>query len=107
MSLPPKVIQPVYEDESEYERRVEFDMSRGTAKDGPLREKPFRGSLPAPGIKAKKENVRDREGRKGQPPPSSVLHGYKYASQHPKSILKRTESYPSPPYPTAGTLFCR
>src|SRR5208282_917587 len=33
-----------------------------------------------------------RDVRKGQPPPTSVLHGYKYPIQKPKSILKqRTE----------------
>jgi hypothetical protein len=36
-----------------------------------------------------------REIRKGLPPPTSVLHGYKYPIQHPKSILKRPDIRPS------------
>lgn len=107
MSLPPRVIEPVYEDESEYERKVDFDIKRNSSKDGLGKEKQSRGSLAVPGPKVKKDHLRDREGRKGQPPPSSILHGYKYANQHPKSILKRTESYPSPPIPTTGQFLIR
>ena len=38
-----------------------------------------------------------REVRKGQPPPMSVLHGYKYPVGQPKSILKRMDNNMSPP----------
>lgn len=107
MSLPPRVIEPVYEEESEYERKVEFDIHRNSSNDGLGKEKQSRESLPAHGPKVRKEHLRDREGRKGQPPPSSVLVGYKYASQHPKSILKRTETYPSPLLPSTGKLLIR
>ena len=41
--------------------------------------------------------------RKEQPPPSGVLIGYKYPVAQPKSILKKTESYP-PAHPQATGL---
>jgi hypothetical protein len=138
MSMPPpRSIQPVYEDVSamDYERRVEFD----------IRERDYRSSSPPerPRLrretnkdskdKERKENppttTKDRELRRetfkervrgGQPPPSSVLVGYKYPSgvgsssqlqqqqQLPKSILKQQriagEGYPSPPFAQPGII---
>jgi hypothetical protein len=41
--------------------------------------------------------------RKEQPPPSGVLIGYKYPVAQPKSILKKTESYPPAHPQTMGS----
>jgi hypothetical protein len=74
----------------------ERDVRRDTVKDREVKKEGMR--------EVKKEGIRDvrkesvREVRKGQPPPTAVLHGYKYPIQQPKSILKRTESHPSPPF---------
>jgi hypothetical protein len=95
----------------EYERKVEFDIRK--SQDGALK---LRGMV-SPTVEANKENVKtvetrkekkqQREVRQGHAPPISVLHGYRNTlqqpqssqsqqppqqSQHPKSILKRTDS---------------
>ena len=50
----------------------------------------------------KERDVR-RENKKGQSLPISALHGYKYAIQQPKSILKRTELTQLPQQQSATT----
>jgi hypothetical protein len=90
-----------YDDDEggEYERKVEFDMRRNSQIEEAKRA-----------MSSTEGGTKDgREMRRGQSP-ASVLHGYKYPTshptqyamqptdnnptRHPKSILKRTESFP-------------
>jgi len=121
----PRIYAPVNED-VEYERRVEFDMTRNTGRE---MGKEHRNTVPASWgrkdqdkkerkeMKEREKEERmgkEKEGRrgttimgrevgKGQAPPMGVLHGYKYPAGQPKSILKRTETASPPPVQASGT----
>jgi hypothetical protein len=125
MSMPPRLIQPVYEEGMEYERRVEFDMSgrEGYRSSSPperprMRMKDSNKDKERTREKDRKENSMEKDlrretfkERRGGLPPPSVLVGYKYpttsSSQQPKSILKQrtAEGYPSPPFAQPGIPF--
>jgi hypothetical protein len=118
-----RIASRIYE-EVGLERRVEFDMNWNTEWDdgcrtgsppGPWIRKDNHREMNEKGIKEKGKEKKDRkekkddgkerddrmdsgrEVRKGQPPPTSALRGYKYPIPKPKSILKqRTDSqYPN------------
>jgi len=129
-----RVSSPIYE-EVEFERRVEFHMSRNTERDvsyrscsppGPwIRNQIFRErkdgkdkkdvktekkeSKETKKDKREKKDIGDerdvrrnsaKEVRKNQSPPTSLLPGYKYPSQLPKSILTQRIEATQPQSPS-------
>ena len=123
LSMPPRLIQPIYEDGIEYERRVEFNIREWEHRSSspPERPRATRRENKESRDKERKDNLKERDTRRetfkdrmrgGLPPPSGVMVGYKYPSgsgssqQLPKSILKQqrpmTEAYPSPPFAQPG-----
>jgi hypothetical protein len=97
-------------EEAEHGKRVGFDTSQNASREAGGKEA-GRRTMSTPGFRIRNENLRDREKkeRKGgkeaekevkrewkeggkEQPPTSPPHGYKYPTQQPKSILKRTEA---------------